>query len=81
MTGLGIGNFVVGFALNAGPLGDFPMVANPYGIVSPVVRVVAAALVVGVCMVASAISVIVRARRAGRVERQQIKLAPRARGA
>jgi hypothetical protein len=75
MTGLGIGSFVVGFALNAGPLGDFPMVANPYGIDSPVVRVVAvaAALVVGVCMVASAISVIVRARRAGRVERQQIK--------
>jgi hypothetical protein len=75
MTGLGIGSFVVGFALNAGPLGDFPMVANPHGIDSPVVRVVAvaAALVVGVCMVASAISVIVRARRAGRVERQQIK--------
>jgi hypothetical protein len=32
MTGLGIGSFVVGFALNAGPLGDFPMVANPFGI-------------------------------------------------
>jgi hypothetical protein len=32
MTGLGIGSFVVGFALNAGPLKDFPMVANPYGI-------------------------------------------------
>src|SRR5918998_6323894 len=75
MTGLGIGSFVVGFALNAGPRGDFPMVANPHGIDTPVVRVVgvAAALVVGVCMVASAISVIVRARRAGRVERQQIK--------
>src|SRR5918998_3811590 len=74
MTGLGIGSFVVGFALNAGPRGDFPMVANPHGIDSPVVRVVAvaAALVVGVCMVASAVSVIVRARRAGRVERQQI---------
>jgi hypothetical protein len=74
-AGLGIGGFVVGYALNAGPLGDFPMVANPYGIDSPAVRVVAvaAALVVGGCMVASAISVIVRARRAGRVERQQIK--------
>jgi hypothetical protein len=74
-AGLGITAFVVGFALDAGPLGDFPMVANPYGVGSPVVRVVAvaAALVVGVCMVASAISVIVRARRAGRVERQQIK--------
>jgi hypothetical protein len=74
-AGFGITVFVVGVALNAGPLGDFPQVANPYGIDSPVVRVVAAAaaLVVGVCMVASAISVIVRARRAGRVERQQIK--------
>ena len=74
-AGLGISGFVVGYALDAGPLGDFPMVANPYGVDSPVVRVVAvaAALVVGVCMVASAISVIVRARRAGRVERQQIK--------
>jgi hypothetical protein len=74
-AGLGISGFVMGYALDAGPLGDFPMVANPYGVDSPVVRVaaVAAALVVGVCMVASAISVIVRARHAGRVERQQIK--------
>ena len=66
-AGLGISGFVVGYALEAGPPGDFPMVANPYGIDSPVVRVVvgAAALVVGVCMVASAISVIFRARRAG----------------
>jgi hypothetical protein len=74
-AGLGIGGFVVGYALNAGPLEDFPMVVNPYGIDSPVVNVVAvaAALVVGVCMVTSAISLIVRARRAGRVERQQIK--------
>ncbi len=51
------------------------MVVNPYGVDSPVVEVVtvASGLVVGVSMVASAISVIVRARRAGRVERQQIK--------
>jgi hypothetical protein len=74
-AGLGITGFVVGYALDAGPLGDFPMIANPYGVDSSVVRVVAvaAALVVGVCMVASAISVIVRARHAGRVERHQIK--------
>jgi hypothetical protein len=74
-AGLGISGFVGGYALNAAPLGDFPQVVNPYGVDSPVVRVVtvAAALVGGVCMVASAISVIVRARRAGRVERQQIK--------
>jgi hypothetical protein len=74
-TGLGITGFVVGYALGAGPLDDFPQIVNPYGVDSPVVGVVtvAAGLVVGVCMVASAISVIVRARSAGRVERQQIK--------
>src|SRR5215217_5866057 len=65
-AGLGISSFVVGYALDAGPLGDFPQVVNPYGVDSPVVGVVtvAATLVVGICMVASAISVIVRARHA-----------------
>jgi hypothetical protein len=48
---------------------------NPYGIDSPVVSVVGVAggLVVVGSMVASALSVIVRARHAGWVERQQIK--------
>jgi hypothetical protein len=75
LSGLGIGGFVLGSALDAGPLGDFPQVVNPYGIDSPIVRVVgvASAFVVVGSMVASAISLIVRARRAGRVERQQIK--------
>jgi len=74
-AGLGIIGLIAGYALEAGPLGDFPQVVNPYGVDSPVVRVlgVAATVVVVVCMVASAISVIVRARHAGRVERQQIK--------
>jgi cytochrome b subunit of formate dehydrogenase len=75
LAGIGISGFVTGYALNAGPLGNFPQIVNPYGVDSPVVGVVqvAAALAVGVSMVASALSVIVRARRAGRVERQQIK--------
>jgi len=75
LAGLGQGGFVVGYALNAGPLEDFPQVVNPYGVDSPVVRVVGVAgiLVVAGSMVASAVSLIVRARRAGRVERQQIK--------
>jgi hypothetical protein len=75
LAGLGLGGFVVGYALGAGPLEDFPQVVNPYGIDSPVVRVVGVAggLVVVGSMVASAVSVIVRARHAGRVERQQIK--------
>ena len=74
-AGLGLGGFVVGYALNAGPLEDFPQIVNPYGIDSPVVSVVGVAggLVVVGSMVASAVSVIVRARHAGRVERQQIK--------
>jgi hypothetical protein len=74
-AGLGIGALVACYALEAGPLGDFPQIANPYGVDSSVVGMseVAASVVVGVCMVASAASVIVRARHAGRVERQQIK--------
>src|SRR5918994_2922190 len=74
-AGLGISGFVVSYAVDAGPLADFPQVVNPYGVDSPLVRIVGitgAVLLVG-SMVASAISVIVRARRAGRVERQQIK--------
>ena len=72
---LGIIGFVVGVATEAGPLGDFPQIANPYGFDSPVLGVVAiaAGIVTGGSMVASAVSVIVRMRRAGSVERQQIK--------
>src|SRR5215217_3684785 len=74
-AGLGIIGFVVGYALEAGPLGDFPELVNPYGVDSPavVIATLAANVVVGGSMVAAAISLIVRARRAGRVERQQIK--------
>jgi hypothetical protein len=74
-AGLGIGVFVVGYALEAGPLGDFPQMVNPYGVDSPIVDIVgvAAGVVTIGSMVASALSVIVRARSAGRVERQQIK--------
>jgi hypothetical protein len=75
LAGLGIIGFVLGYALDAGPLDDLPQIRNPYGVDSPVLRLVgvAAALVMVGSMVASALSVIVRARRAGRVERQQIK--------
>ncbi len=74
-AGLGISGFVVGSALEAAPLDNFPQVVNPYGVDSPVVRVVgiAGALLLVGSMVASAVSLIVRARHAGRVERQQIK--------
>jgi signal transduction histidine kinase len=74
-AGLGMSSFVLGYALNAGPLGDFPQVVNPYGVDSPVVGVLAVVggVVAFSSMVASAASVIVRLRHAGRVERQQIK--------
>src|SRR5215218_8248747 len=74
-AGLGIIGFVVGLATEAGPLEDFPQIANPYGFDSPVLGVVgyAGTIVAGGSMVASAISLIVRMRRAGSVERQQIK--------
>ena len=74
-SGLGISGFVVSVALKAGPLEDFPQIVNPYGVDSPVVTIVGvlATVVVGGSVVASVASVIVRLRRAGRVERQQIK--------
>jgi hypothetical protein len=72
---LGTAGGVVGYALRAGPLVDFPHIANPYGVGGPVVGVVgvAGSIVAASSMVASAVSLIVRLRRAGSVERQQIK--------
>src|SRR5215204_2054320 len=72
---LGTVGGVVGNALKAGPLVDFPQIANPYGVDSPVVGMVgvAGSIVAGGSMVGSAVSLIVRLRRSGRVERQQVK--------
>jgi hypothetical protein len=72
---LGTAGGVVGYALEAGPLVDFPQIANPYGVDGPVVGIVgvAGSIVGAGSMVASAVSLIVRLRRAGREERQQIK--------
>jgi hypothetical protein len=72
---LGTAGSVVGYALRAGPLGDFPQIANPYGVDSPAVGMVgiAGSIVAAGCMVASAVSLIVRLRRAGSEQRQQIK--------
>ncbi len=74
-AGLGITGFIVGYALKAGPLEDFPQIANPYGVDSPIVGVVGVAAFFAVVgsMVASAVSLIVRHRRAGSEQRQQIK--------
>src|SRR3712207_6115261 len=72
---LGTAGGVVGNALKAGPLVDFPQIANPYGVDSPVVRMVgvAGSIVAAGSMAVSAVSLIVRLRRARSVERQQIK--------
>lgn len=72
---LGITSFAVGYAMEVGPLGDYPRISNPYGVDSPVVGAVTvvSAIVAGGSMVASAISIIVRMRLAGSEQRQQIK--------
>src|SRR5215216_2827396 len=64
LAGLGISGFVVGVALEAGPLEDFPQLVNPYGVDSLVVGVigVGGSIMLGGSMVASAASVIVRLR-------------------
>jgi hypothetical protein len=72
---LGIAGSVAGYALEAGPLEDFPQIANPYGIDGPIVGMVgvAGSIVAAGSLVASAISLIVRMRSAGSEQRQQIK--------
>jgi hypothetical protein len=72
---LGVIGFVAGSALEAGPLEDFPQITNPYGVDSPILKAVAlaGAILAAASMVASAVSLIVRTRRARTVERQQIK--------
>jgi hypothetical protein len=72
---LGLIGFLVGYTLEPGPLEDFPRIMNPYGVDSFILEAVAVAgaILASASMVASAISLIVRMRRAGRVERQQIK--------
>jgi hypothetical protein len=72
---LGVISFVAANVLEPGPLGDFPRITNPYGVDSPILDAVAVAgtILAGASMVASAVSLIVRMRRAGRAQRQQIK--------
>jgi len=72
---LGVISFVAGYALEPGPLEEFPRITTPYGVDSPILDAVAiaGAILAGASMLASAVSLIVRMRRAGRVERQQIK--------
>ena len=72
---LGLIGFLAGYVLTPGPLEDFPQIVNPYGVDSPILEAVAVAgaILASASMVASAVSLIVRMRRAGRTERQHIK--------
>ena len=72
---LGVISFVAGSALGPGPLEDFPRITNPYGVDSPILDAITVAgyILAGASMLASAVSLIVRMRRASRVQRQQIK--------
>ncbi len=72
---LGVTGVVAGYALRAGPLTDFPQIANPYGVESPIVGAVgvAGSVLAAGSLVAAAGSLIVRLRRAGSEQRQQIK--------
>jgi hypothetical protein len=72
---LGITGFTASLALGAGPLEDFPQMVNPYSVDSPIVGIVgvAAGVVAIGSMVASAVSLIGRLRRAEGEQRQQVK--------
>ena len=72
---LGLIGFLAGYTLEPGPLEDFPQIMNPYGVASLILEAVAVAgaILASASMVASAISLIVRMRRAGRAQHQQIK--------
>ena len=74
-AGIGIVGYALSSALETGGLGDYPKIPNPYGVDSPLVGMVglAGAILAGCSTVASAVSLIVRLRRAGSEQRQQIK--------
>jgi hypothetical protein len=74
-AGIGIVGYALSSALETGGLGDYPKIPNPYGVDSTLVGMVglAGVILAGCSTVASAVSLIVRLRRAGSEQRQQIK--------
>jgi hypothetical protein len=74
-AGLGIALLLAADSLDPAALADYPELANPYGVDSPVLDVIGgvAALALAVAMIGSPLSLVLRFRRAGRVERLQIK--------
>jgi hypothetical protein len=74
-AGAGIALLFVGDSLDPSRLSDYPELANPYGLHGPLPDVLMglAALSLAVAIIGSPLSLIVRFRRAGREQRQQIK--------
>jgi hypothetical protein len=74
-AGLGIALFFVSDFADPGPLVDYPALVNPYGVDSPWLELVEGigAFLLLVALVGSPLSLVLRFRRAGHDERQQIK--------
>jgi hypothetical protein len=74
-AGIGIALFFATDSLAPGPLADYPAVANPYAVDSPVLELLEAigALLLLVGIAGSPLALVLRFRRAGREQRQQIK--------
>jgi hypothetical protein len=74
-AGVGITLVFAADSLDPGPLPDFPQVANPYGVESPVLDVLMpiGLLLLLVAIVGSPLSLVLRFRRTGYEQRQQIK--------
>jgi MFS family permease len=72
---IGIVFGAIATVLTPGPIEDFPELPNPYAVESPILAPLSAALLLllGVAVIGSAASVIVRFRRASGEQRQQIK--------
>ena len=67
---------VVGLALEPGPLDEFSVVRNPYGVeAGPVVGLIGSMAVVGLmlCLLAAGLSLVLRLRRSRGVQHQQLK--------
>lgn len=77
LVGLGAGVAAVGIALSPGPLAEFTVVPNPFGLerAGPVIDILGTLgmLGLGLALLAAGVSLVVRFRRAGDEQRQQLK--------
>ena len=76
LTGLSTAVMAVGLALEPGPLDEFRVVRNPFGVeVGPVVDLIGSVGILGLvlCLLAAGLSLVLRLRRGRGVQRQQLK--------